>query len=464
MPQRNAYTFAVDLSEAIESALDGIPQGKLLYRGVDFRGALGCYLYFATINDEALLEAYLASSGDSAPLPGPISSLLAGQPNPLPPFRASLRHAVRRYLPKRLLQRSIVPRIQFPPPLLIFVQKIKFVRYVEKLFPTFPSGSVFLTEHPEVEVFLQEKGFPYMRLGLSKFLRGQLLVSSAYHLGLLYDAMEEVLHSSQTRRVVVVEGNAPEDRIMGEACRKLRIPCDCLQQGWSPIVHSAFRSMTYSRMLVWGKAFIPLLAPYNPKLHFQVVGNHVIELPLLEEEKGTAIAFFFQGITPLITRKTWEEMVALTEWCAETFPDREILVREHPGEPFSEELLSRLRLHPNLRLLPPSVAPLGDLFRQAEISVAIYSSTILESMAAGVWPLIFNPTPIPRYNPDLAAANVATEVKSLEEAKSTLHVLLADGQSRTRKIALAVACPSYIRHTGASAVAEVRCALTENNP
>ena len=49
---------------------------------------------------------------------------------------------------------------------------------------------------------------------------------------------------------VVVEGNSPTDIIMSEASRFLDIPCFCIQQGWSPYVHSGFRNMCFTEMFV----------------------------------------------------------------------------------------------------------------------------------------------------------------------------------------------------------------------
>ena len=52
------------------------------------------------------------------------------------------------------------------------------------------------------------------------------------------DVTLAALQALRPASVVVVEGNAPLDVVTAEACRVLGIPCFCVQQGWSPYVHT----------------------------------------------------------------------------------------------------------------------------------------------------------------------------------------------------------------------------------
>lgn len=113
---------------------------------------------------------------------------------------------------------------------------------------------------------------------------------------ILYDA-DEIVGSLQILRpncAVVVEGNAYQDVVTSEACRLLEIPCFCIQQGWSPYIHTGFRNMSFSEMFVWGNRFAEMLRVYNPNQIFTVTGSHAIQLSdlMVKSDFARAIGFF----------------------------------------------------------------------------------------------------------------------------------------------------------------------------
>ena len=81
---------------------------------------------------------------------------------------------------------------------------------------------------------------------------------------------------------------------------------------------------------------------------------------------------------------------------------------------------------PNVLLTPPGEYPVAEVLRASRLTVSIYSTTILESIAAGVLPLIFNVTSLPAYSPDVHAAGAGIEVKSLEAALHVVRRVLSD--------------------------------------
>jgi len=249
--------------------------------------------------------------------------------------------------------------------------------------------------------------------------------------------------------VVVVEGNTLQDELINQACRQLAIPTVCLQQGWSPFVHNGFRNMSYTRMLVWGEGFIELLKPCNPNQEFIAVGNHVLDAGLRKASSSEAppplavatkrsgvvgkvvaspkrVAFFLQAPGRLITQSAWDDLLKLIKWIADQFRDVAVLVREHPAHALSDHERAEITRFSVVSMMPPSEYSLAQVLNGCCMSVSIYSSTILESIGSGVFPLIFNPTSLPVYFPDVHAAGAGIEVKTLDEAMQVIRRVLAN--------------------------------------
>jgi hypothetical protein len=250
-----------------------------------------------------------------------------------------------------------------------------------------------------------------------------------------YDEILELLRERRPACAVVVEGNAPLDEVTNQACRALGIPCLAIQQGWSPIVHSGFRDLSFTRMAVWGEGFREALAPYSPEQRFEVVGNPVLAAEPAETVPGperTAISFFLQPHSPLIGEEHQRRMRELILRAASSFPEDRVLVREHPGAPLSEAAREQLGRAPNIRLMPAAVCSLPDLIRASRVAVSIYSTSLLEAAALGTPPLVFNPTSMPRYWPDLEELGVGVEVDDVDAALRRIDRLLHDdGQFRS---------------------------------
>jgi hypothetical protein len=235
--------------------------------------------------------------------------------------------------------------------------------------------------------------------------------------------------------VVVTEGMSPGDEIVSQACHSLGIPCICIQQGWSPIIHNGFRNTSFTHMAVWGDGFRDMLAPYNPMQEFAVTGNLSFAAESVERSKQLSgglpsVAFFLQPSSRLIGEDHQRQVAELISRASSRFPADVLLVREHPGAPLSEVGLESLRRLPNVRLAPATSNPLIDVIRQSRVAVSIYSTSLLEAAALGTPALVFNPTSMPRYSPDVEALGIGVETDSVEAALGTIDRLLHDGTYR----------------------------------
>jgi hypothetical protein len=248
---------------------------------------------------------------------------------------------------------------------------------------------------------------------------------------------------ARPERVVVVEGNSPYDALAAEAGRAHGVPTVCLQNGWSPIVHAGFRRMPYARMCVWGEGFAQLLAPFNPGLELIATGHPALTVPGAGPERVWAppgdrpvAAFFLQPTSPYNAPAHLEAMLALVEAVASSVPEATVIVREHPGYP-----LGPREWPPNVVVANSPDVALSDVIGAARVAVSIYSTSLIESAAAGRPAISFNPTALPRLSPDLEAEGAGRELRDLEAARDAIvELLLSDtalarftpGMSRVR--------------------------------
>jgi hypothetical protein len=242
------------------------------------------------------------------------------------------------------------------------------------------------------------------------------------------DATLNALQTLQPKCVTVVEGNAPMDSITSEACRLLDIPCYCVQQGWSPYVHSGFRNLDYTEMFVWGSHFAKRLRPHNPRQRFSVTGNHTIDHRSLPSsvQQVRALSFFLQAPCALLSANTYNEFVNLILDVAKSHPHVRVMIREHPSYPVTLKIRKRFESFTNVHLSIPANEPLTEIIAASDMVVSIFSTVLLEALAVGVVPMICSIGAIRRYEPDLVSTGAAIEVHSVSEAMRVIHKVIEE--------------------------------------
>jgi hypothetical protein len=249
-----------------------------------------------------------------------------------------------------------------------------------------------------------------------------------------FDALQALFSIRRPACVLVVEGNSPGDEVTNQAAQAAGIPIVCLQQGWSPIVHVGFRNMSYSEMLVWGQGFADILRPYNPNQSFVVTGSHTLNSGApsppdwlrSRASRKRVVTFLLQAPRDMIGPRRWREFLNLAAAAAQRWPDGLILVREHPQYQLGAVDLADLGRAPNLCIIRPAQCGLAETLAVSTVSVSIYSTTILESIAAGVPPVIYNCTSMPRFSPDVDSLGAGVEVHDFETALLQIDRILND--------------------------------------
>jgi hypothetical protein len=433
-----AARFTLALSDAIalfteqKSAEDFFAWS---YRGADLRFVVARWLYFALINDDELFAFYCGRG--TAPTALAATWIAPFFARSAPEARRSERlvTSVRSFAARasHFLRTWRVPRSQpsiMKADILFHVGAFKFFRYLAPLVEEAGADAAYLCLNDQVLAdAIAATGGRVIHLQAATDITPVGYVSAALKdwLSLCrdYDAFLDLFLLTGCRTVVVAEGNSPQNELVARAARAAGVRSVCIQQGWSPIIHTGFRCLYYDAMCVWGAEIARLLAPANPKQRFFVTGSHVLQAnggrPVVERQ---AIGFFLQKGSRLITAAAWAAMLDLVAWSAETYPDRPILVREHPGAPLDADERAVLARFSNIMFTPADTHPLAEVMIQCRVAVSIFSTTLLEAAASGAIPLIVNVTGLERFLPDLEALGAGLEVKSAQDAKLALDRII----------------------------------------
>jgi len=310
--------------------------------------------------------------------------------------------------------------------ILFSAESIKFIRFLEPIVTQLTGEYAFIVQDRKVCAYLKSKKIPHVRAWSRLYFleRWAKKKDMLYKFTLTdkYDLFGDAIQIIRPKTMVLVEGNAPQDEVINRICKKVGVKSVTIQQGWSPVVHNGFRNMSYSKMLTWGDGFSELLQPYNPNEQFVSTGNHVISLKELKVNKIDNIVLFFQVKTRIISNAVWLKFIELAKKIKIKFKEKEIIVREHPVYPFSTDEREYLT-EVGIKFMSAPEYSLEQVLDIADLTISIYSSTILESIGAGVLPIIYNITSFPHYNPDISRLRAGIEVKNDNEIISVIEKL-----------------------------------------
>ena len=437
----SAYQFTLwlcELADRVAAAVKQHTPAAFRYRGADLERAFKRAAYFLLVNDEQAHEVFLAER--------------RGRPAPALHDAAASTELLREYLQGgdpagagtvaldpvgRLLGAAarIGGALRARGPLWALAIQPKFVDHLLPIVQAAGAPVRFVTfDDPVTEAHVRKAGLRVLNAGagtqtLTRSRRSTGLGLVHSH-ALAFDALWRLMRAQRPAGVLLSEGNAPVYDIANEAARLLGIPTLCVQQGWSPIVHTGFRDLRFGSMAVWGEWFAAALAPFNPRQRFAVLGNHQIGLAGPKARRPQSVGFFLQRGSRLISEADWQGMLGLVEYAATSLDGARVLVRDHPNAPLTPAELDRLLAHATVRHAPPGAVSLHAALEECDIVVSIFSTTILEAIGAGAMPLIVNVTSMPTYYPDVAAEGAAIEVKDFAAARAALAGLWSSGAAR----------------------------------
>jgi hypothetical protein len=445
------YAYMLQLRAVLEQITDlwdsELPH-KLCYRDRNLKFAIQRHLYWSYLHDRELFDLYSAFLDKSLPERVVVSHeavcdlafffcnqevprhcFVIARENMIKSRLRDLRNGLRNFF-ARYRARSdskSTTNVVDGCRTMIYLSQPRFLKFLEPLLGRLPVDSfAFLNPEEELREVLQMMGLQ----SISAPLLPQKPIKSHSdrlgHLPLLFDLYHAILEKSRPERVVLVEGNSPVDEIIGQVCHSLRIGTVCIQQGWDSLIQTGFRNMSFTKMLVWGEGFANILKPLNPNQKILPVGNFHLDIEgSVKERQNGSLGFLLQAPARMIPRKSWEDCLNLIERCALYHPSCNIAIREHPKYPLDEDTLKRFSRLPNVSVRRGTDQSLMQFLDGCKFTVSMYSSTIYESVAAGVPVILLNPIGI-EYHPSLAEANAALQVENYVEACRAVDQLVND--------------------------------------
>ena len=464
MTQNNSSDFSYEYLCAVSQAIEAYTLGKeannaqaYAYRGVNLKRAIERGLFFTIINNIRLFNFYHQWKQNRLPAQVELNDaselsfalLLCG--NALPKERFVVKTRMAQRLKHMLMPLCSLTKNNYRalcwqfirlfdkgynrPQVLIHCVHEKFIRFLRPVTSSLKVSFAYLiVKNTHVRNGLIEYQMPFIDFS-NKHIEGTLgqmsdelreLGGFVYHFDHIYESLKAIKPGC----VIITEGNAPENEMINQASKLLSIPVVCIQQGWAPVVHIGFRYMTYAKFLAWGDGFVKLLQPYNPDQKFISVGSYVVEQKpgcelsaRLNGKKG--VCFFLQLPSTIIIKEGWDIFLKLIQWTAQSYPQLPVMVREHPNHSMTKEEREALIRFDNVSMVPGKEFPLSTVLHSCDFTVSIRSSTILESIACGVFPVIYNMLS-PCHSPDVAGAHAGIEVKDFQTAKKVISALVND--------------------------------------
>jgi hypothetical protein len=249
-------------------------------------------------------------------------------------------------------------------------------------------------------------------------------------LSLLTEKYEQFIKDHTVQSVLTFEGDAPYHEIWAKLALKHGFYSNCIQWGAFPWQEPkiGFKNISHSCYFTWGEYFSKQLAPWNPETKFYSCGSPALEIGRTEVKQQ--ILFIHQGYDDvLITHESYQAFWDLLLWVTDSFPDWEVIIRNHPVIPLTQEELMTVKQR-NILHHDPQIVSLAESLTGTAIAVTIMSSTLIEAAAYGIIPVVFNPDYNQfSYKPDFKSEGLGLEEASIDALKEPLDGLMTDFDS-----------------------------------
>lgn len=423
---QSGYAYVQAVTQAVERWSAAMVQARpdaFTHRGADLRFAAERSLFFEMVNDTALRSRFDAT--------GEVAADVA-------PFGLSRRLKSEVGNLSRLGRPSFATaRLPVPPKFLFLAIHPKFVTFLRPIAEALGADAAWLTfQDPVTDAQLEKSGLPAVAVQPS-FTPGLVPPNADAHTVFArraFDQLSAMLEKLKPSVIVVPEGNAPIYEVAHRAGQQHGVATVYMQHGAPAYTNPGFRNWTFADAIVWGSQFIEPFARYNPHQRFTPIGTPaVFGTPWRRHrEPVRTVGFFLQKAAGVIPAREWDMMLDFIGWLARTFPEIEVLVREHPTQPrFDAAELARLGNAANLEFVPAPTFSLSDVLSRCDVVVAAASTTLLEAVAVGAIPFILG-TAYPADFPAVAAEGAGISAPTLDAAQEAMTALIGDDDMRQR--------------------------------
>jgi len=413
-----------------------------LYRGIDLKGAVERQLYIECINSKPL-QAYFSQLSAKAAVKKPKftyveASIARYFDNPKKEiFEINwVDHPIIQYC--RWVFRSIRSILgngfrgsnnPLPPnKILLNVGHLKFVQFLTPLTEELEGYCFISLKNSSLKKYFLKNNISFYQLNSMKFRSWKKFFhinSVQLQFTSLVDVVEILLSNlekSKPRCVVNIEGNAPTDSLFLSTCKYFKIPCYCIQFGWSPIIHNGFRNMEYDKYFSWGPYFTKEILKFNPRQPILEAGHPTLStMTASPPQTGILkVGFFLQAPCALISEDSYNQLLECVEICALMLPDAHIVVREHPNYPLLDSQRSKLNLQ-NIYYSNPNSESLNSILPKINLAVSIFSTTLIEAIALNIPALVCNFELGEAYELIEKFPNLFLQAKNIEQFKSIIN-------------------------------------------
>lgn len=238
-----------------------------------------------------------------------------------------------------------------------------------------------------------------------------------------YMLMNSIFSVLKVEGVVLLEGCHFQEQIIVEIAREQGFPSILLQQGWPSVMHTMFRRFPYSHFITWGEGFNNLWRKYNPAPEYCAAGY---PYPV-KSKRADAISFFLQAPLFISDDVYFDMVVDLIAETAKRHDSRTVLIREHPEFRMGISKKKSLSEFSNVRFVTD--VALSDVFASSCVVVSHFSSSLIEGIAHGCIPLVFDPTTDSRYTPDVEALGLGCISTNSVDFFRKLDIILSENST-----------------------------------
>ena len=449
--QGNGFKYSVDICNAIENYTQSIlnkDEKGFNYRGINMRYSIERCIYIKCINSRSLFlnyKKYCLRQNSKINLPNlsPIEKdILYFLINKKISSQYSNKNTKRVFF-KKLIQflRNIIKNIKTifkgkiknkQSKIIISINHIKFLNILKPILSSLPKDSFIIEAGNDEIIWKQIKKRNYKVINFKSYYSNyNHLISSNHMIEFLelfniVDDLIFILQCIKPKSILVIEGVAPKDILISEVAKSMNISTFCIQHGYPPFIDTGFRNMNFSKFLAWGVGTRKLLQKYNPKQNFVIVGN-----PSLKNKKNTKpikkkfkVGFFLQGECALLDKEEIQVFYNLILFSIKKYKNINFIIREHPSSKINQSFKNEILKFKNALISYPEENSISRDLESIDISVSVFSSVIMESIALEVVPLICSFGTLPKYIPEIAKEGAAIEVFNLTDAKKELNKLL----------------------------------------
>lgn len=442
------YQFTIDICEAISLYTNKackVDSKGFIYRGSDLKYAVERCLFIQCVNSKKLYQKYVLKKLSNkkakfiilSKYEKDIYNLIFHKDN----FKFNILFKKFYSITKKIIHLYRIYKLSFRKKNSFFkenkkivfnISNIKFLNYAMPLIKYLEKDSFCFQLGSDVDLakLIENRGFRALEIPNYYNFINHITVSKflADFLDLLniFDNNFYSLKNKNIKSIVTFEGNAPQDIVILEVAKKINIPCYCIQQGWSPYVHSGFRNMSFTEYFIWGNEFKKQLIRFNPKQIFTITGSTYLKpsVSISKISKIKTISFFLQPICLFMNKFSFENFLKLIISCSENFPDIKIIVKEHPSSKLNNFFKDKLIKNKNITLYESNYWNLNKILESSDITLSVFSSVILESINKNKLPIICSFGAIPKYFPFLVDSKCAIEIFNIKDAMEIIDYLI----------------------------------------